>query len=175
MILFFSLVEQHGSALLKRAAFGIIACLQLSALPDAFSAIASRSPVHSRHGTLYAEQHNEALDFLIAHTHRGENVFIYPYQPVYYFLADVRNATRFSYLLYRFHTDDQFREAVRDLEDKKVRYVLWDSAFWGEGMRSIFPAYRLPPREQLIIEPYLESHYRQITFLNGFRILERLP
>jgi hypothetical protein len=175
VILFFAMIEQYGRALLKGTALCIIGCLELSAMPNAASAMALRSPVYSRHGTLYAEQHNEALDFLVAHTRPGENIFVYPYQPIYYFLADLRNATRFSYLQYRLHTDDQLREAVRDLEDKKVRYVLWDRTFGEEGMRSIFPAYRLPPRERLIVEPYLESHYRQINLLNGFRILERLP
>jgi hypothetical protein len=76
-------------------------------------------------------------------------------------------------LQYHFNTDAQFREAVRDLEDKKVRYVLWDSVFSGDGMRAVFPAYRQLPREQLIVEPYLESHYRQIGFMSGFRIPER--
>ena len=71
------------------------------------------------------------------------------------------------------NTDAQFREVVHDLDDAKVRYVLWDTVFAGDSMRTLFPAYRYPPPDRLIIEPYLETHYRQIAFENGIRILER--
>jgi hypothetical protein len=40
-------------------------------------------------------------------------------------------------------------------------------------LTALFPAYRQPPADQLIMEPYLEAHYRQIGFEKQFRILER--
>ncbi len=92
---------------------------------------------------------------------------------MYYFLADVRNPTRFSALMYDPSTNFLFREAVRDVDSKKVRYVLWDTVFAGENLRSVFPAYHPPAPDKLIMEPYLQTHYRQIGFENGFRILER--
>lgn len=173
VLLFFALCERHRRAYPKHVAFGVIACLLLNGMVNVAAAAMARVPIHSRNGTLYSYKKDSALEFLLRHTERGENVFVYPYRPIYYFLADVRNPTRFSYLQYHFDGDEQFLEAIRDLERTKVRYALWDTIFAGENMTREFPAYCQPPREQLIMEPYLESHYRQIGFENGLRILER--
>jgi len=174
VILFFTLCETAPARFPKYLAFAITACLVLNAVGNLLSANTVQTPVHSRRGTLYARQHDTALDFLLAHAKPGDNVFINPYQPIYYFLADLRNPTRYSYLIYRFNTNAQFREAVEDLKRKKVRYVLWNTALSGPGMTAIFPAYRLPPPGEFIMEPYLETHYRPIAFENGFTILERV-
>jgi hypothetical protein len=173
LVLFFALLETRKSAFPKFVALAITGCVVIYGTVNAAAASAQRIPIQSRRGTLYALKQDSALDFLCTHTARGENVFIYPYQPIYYFAADVRNPTRFSNLMYGINTAAQFREAVDDLDRKRARYVLWDTVFSGESLRSLFPAYRPPPKEKLIIEPYLERHYHQIGFENGFRILER--
>lgn len=174
VILFFTLCEIRERRFPKQLILLITACLVLHAAVNLLGALSLKTPVHSRRGTLLAQKPDTALDFLLRHTQPGDDVFVYPYQPIYYFLADVRNPTRFSNLMYQINTDEQFREAVGDLNRKKVRYVLWDSVFSGENLRSVFPSYRPPPPGKLIMEPYLESHYRQIAFKNGFRILERI-
>jgi hypothetical protein len=152
-----------------------MACLIMNASANVLGAWSHKTPVHSRRGTLYAARPDAALEFLLTHTTPGEDVFVYPYPPMYYFLADVHNPTRFSNLMYHLNTKAQFREAVQDLDTAKPRYVLWDTVFTGDSMRSLFPAYHDPPRDQLIVEPYFETHYRQIGFENGVRILERDP
>lgn len=174
IIVFFTLCETEGRRFPKQIAVVVMACLVLDATGNAVATIAFQTPVRSRRGTLYAEQRDTALEFLLAHTEPGDDVFIYPYQPIYYFLADVRNPTRFSYLNYHLHTNTQFREAVRDLDLKRTRFVLFDTNLAGPNLRVLFPAYRHPPADQLIMEPYLESHYHQIGFAKGFRILERI-
>lgn len=121
-------------------------------------------------------QDNAALlEFLETHTRPGDEVFVYPYQPIYYFVENLKNPTRYSYLQYHLHTDEQFREATRDLEQKKVRYVVFDTALSGERFREVFPAYRQPAASELIMEPYLEAHYHLVNDLGRFRILQRLP
>ena len=172
IILFFALCERQQGNIPRRLAFGIVACLTVYATANLLGAAAAHATIHSRRGTLRASSSDAALDFLVAHTRPGENVFVYPYRPIYYFLADLRNATRFGFLVYGLNTPAQFREAIDDLEKKKVRYVLWDGLAT-QNLTALFPAYRPPAADQLIMEPYLETRYRQIGSEAGFRILER--
>lgn len=123
-------------------------------------------------GSFYAFRPDPVLDFLDTHVKSGEGIFVYPYRPIYYFLSGAQNPTRFSILLYHLNTDAQFSEAVRSLQDKEVRYVIWERkplAFAG------FPAYSAPPADQLIMEPYLISRYRVLKSFNEIEVLERKP
>jgi hypothetical protein len=172
-VLFLTLCERHGKAWVRGCALVVGACLMLDAVVAGSSAFQHKTPIHSRHGTLLDTHRDGTLDFLLSHTKPGDDVFVYPYRPIYYFLADVRNPTPFSGLVYHAANEHEFHEAVQDLETKKVRYVLWDAVFSGQGLKSVFPAYENPPPDQLIMEPYLETHYREVAFANGFRILER--
>jgi hypothetical protein len=67
----------------------------------------------------------------------------------------------------------QFQEVISALERRKVRYVLWDTLVDGQNLKQWFPEYRQPPREKLVIEPYLTAHYDLIGIKNGFRVLRR--
>ncbi len=174
VVLFFALCEIQKKKFLRQAAVAVMACVILSGAVDMLAVLGCRIPIQTRRGTLLARESDSALEFLLHHTRAGDEVLVYPYRPVYYFLADLRNPTRLSCFMYGNGTEPLFREAVRDIDRQKVRYVLWDTVFSGENLRSIFPSYRVPPPNQLIMEPYLESHYRQVGFENGFRILERI-
>jgi hypothetical protein len=71
------------------------------------------------------------------------------------------------------NTESQFRETIRSIEQSKPRYVLWDTAFDRDRFGAVFPNYRTPPQQELIVESYLGDHYQQVAFKGGFRILER--
>lgn len=113
------------------------------------------------------------LHFLQTHTRPAEAVFLYPYCPVYYFWANVRNPTRYSILIYGYNTEQQFREAIATLERERVHYVLWDEQFADQNSRTIFPAYTPPPADKLIMEPYLNARYHSIGSVDGISVLER--
>jgi hypothetical protein len=93
---------------------------------------------------------------------------------MYYFLANVRNPTRHSILMYHINTETQFSEVISDLERKKVNYVLWDTVVEGARLSTWFPEYRHPATEELRLEYYLETHYRVVDVKGGFRILRRI-
>jgi hypothetical protein len=127
----------------------------------------------TRRGTLYACQPDDALNFLQEHIKPKGEVFIYPYYPMYYFLANVKNPTRHSILMYHINTKDQFREIIDILDNKKVKYVLLDTLMEGNTLRLYFPSYKIPHENELILEQYLKEHYRVVGIKNNFRIMVR--
>jgi len=165
-----------ASALLRRITAHRTVALLCSASLAVFAsiymaeALSARTPIQTRRGQLFAQSQDEALNFLLRNTHPGDDVFVYPDFPQYYFLSDTRNPTRLSGYFYGFNPPEQFQEAVAQLDAKRVRYVLWDiETHW----HLLLPHYQPPPPDEQIIERYLESHYHQIGSANGFRIMER--
>jgi hypothetical protein len=144
----------------------LLGCLELAECRTSYK-------IETRRGAVLDVTRDDALESLNSAVTRREWVFVYPYYPMYYYLADVRNPTRFSILLYHYNTAKQFEEVIRDLESKHVKYVLWDTVVDGENLRTWFPAYVQPPRDQLKLERYLESTYDVVSIKNGFRILRR--
>jgi hypothetical protein len=174
-VLFFSICEGAQSGVLKRSGLIISMFVALTATTDLIASLQPGRVMQSRRGLVQVEDNGALLEFLQSHTQSGEDVFVYPYQPIYYFVENLKNPTRYSYLQYHLHTEEQFHEATQDLERKKVRYVVFDSALSGERFREVFPAYRQPEQSKLIMEPYLATHYRQVSDLGRFKILQRLP
>jgi hypothetical protein len=112
------------------------------------------------------------LTFLKAHA--GEDIFAYPYLPANFFLGGARNPTRFSMLFYRMHTDAQFREAIQSLEEKKVRYVVWEPRLQDKSLEWLNPlGWKFPREDELIMEPYLRQNYDAIAEIGAVRILQR--
>jgi len=148
-------------------------CLLSFGTFNGFIASSANHKIETRRGTIYRFGDDSALRYLEEHTRPGEQVFVYPYYPMYYFLANINNPTRYNNLIYGYHTDDQFHEVISDLERKKVKLVLWDTLVEGKNLKTWFPRYEHPPEEQLVLERYLQTHYRVIGVENGFRIMRR--
>ncbi|MDQ1469878.1 MAG: hypothetical protein QOJ99_1358 [Bryobacterales bacterium] len=129
--------------------------------------------VETRLGPVRNISNDEALRYLCTAVAKREFVFVYPYSPIYYYLADVGNPTRFSILLYGYNTPDQFDEVIRNLEEKRVRYILWDTKLYGEKLRALSPAYRHPSGDNLKLERYFSSKYDDVAMKGDFRILQR--
>jgi len=160
--------------LLKYSGLGLItAGMILFGSLNVLIASSANQKIVTRRGILYGIKEDPALKFLLEHTKPGDYAFIYPYYPMYYFLADVKNPTRYSFLIYHSNTEAQFDEAIRDLEEKQVKYVLWDTVAAGPKLKAWFPQYEDPSKENLHLEQYLEDHYEVIGLENGFKILRR--
>ena len=69
-------------------------------------------------------------------------------------------------MAYNYNTPSQFQEVVRILEQRKVRYVVWDQHF-ARLAADIFPGSQYPPPGGYIIEPYLESHYKVVQVVGN--------
>jgi hypothetical protein len=112
-----------------------------------------------------------ALDDRVA---PSDEIFVYPGSPEYYFLSATTNPTRYSGLLYNYNSAAEFEEVVRVLDERHIRYVLWDTGLEAKALRYQFPS-AIPARpDELIIEPYLESHYKTVWSDNkGVYLMER--
>ncbi len=128
--------------------------------------------VMTRAGSVAIFKDDPVLAFIDAHTAPGEEMFVYPYHPMYYFLTATANPTRYSLLLYNYDTDKQFEDALNSLELRKPRYVIWDAGF-EDKVKDYFPTSNRTGSSSRIIEPYLESHYRLVKETDGVRIMER--
>jgi hypothetical protein len=151
-----------------------IVCVLFVAALLGLTASTARTPFLTRQGTITLFSHDEALEFLQNNVSAGENAFVYPYYPMYYFLADVRNPTRYSILMYDMNTSEQFEEVIHALDSARVKFVLWDTLVSGDNFRTWFPRYREPPPHQQVLEQYLQSRYKVLGVKNGFRIMERI-
>jgi hypothetical protein len=157
---------------LRNFGLGLITvCLILFGSFHTLIALSADQKIVSRRGLLYGFTQDPALTFLMGQTNPGDYVFIYPYYPMYYFLADVKNPTRYSILMYHINTAAQFDEVIQNLKQKQVKYVLWDTVVDGSKIKTWFPQYEHPSEENLLLEQYLKKNYQVIGTANGFRIL----
>ena len=102
----------------------------------------------------------------------GTEIFIYPYAPMYYFLSATTNPTRYAVAYYNFKVGSRsvFDEVIQTLDRHRVKYVLWDKNVQSK-LQSRYPG--LEHGQQLIMEPYLESHYRTVWSNDGILLMER--
>jgi 4-amino-4-deoxy-L-arabinose transferase-like glycosyltransferase len=135
--------------------------------------LAAQQKIVTRRGTLYAFQADDVLNFLQEQIKPKEEVFIYPYYPMYYFLADVKNPTRYSILIYNYNSRNQFKEVIRNIKEKKVKYILWDTLIEGINLQLFFPAYKNPSEKDMILENFIKMHYSFIGIKNRFRVMVR--
>lgn len=171
-LLFFALCEQFGTLFFKQAAVAITIGTILLGTVSLNGALQAREPIVTRRGTLFAQQKDPVMEFLLSHTRPGDYVFVYPYSPIYYFLADVRNPTPLNVIVDQ-RDNPLIQAAISDLEAKKPRYTIAYTKLLGDGMRSVFPAFHPPAPKDRVIDRYIEAHYHQVAFRDGFRILER--
>ncbi len=133
----------------------------------------SAHPMATRVGSVMVFKSDPVLAFLDTHVAPGQEVFVYPDAPIYYYLSATTNPTRWSGLGYNYNSPSDFREVVETLEQRRVRYVVWDTLLEDRALKLFFSLKRARPEEH-IIEPYFESHYKTVWERDGVRIMERI-
>jgi hypothetical protein len=145
---------------------GCLACFNL------FLAVIAH-PVMTRVGSIAMFNDDPVLTFLDRHVASGEEIFAYPYCPMYYFLLATKNPTRYSILVYHYNISSQFEEVVRTLDLHRVKYVVWDTGFEDRAANIFFPAMKSMDPQAHILEPYLQSHYRVVKAVGSVHVMER--
>jgi hypothetical protein len=129
----------------------------------------------TRAGPIVMFAPDPTLAYIEAHIPPGQSIFVYPYNPMYYFLTKTNNPVRYSGLFYNYNTTAQFQDAIQDLDRHKVSYVVWDTNYVPKIMPKLFPSAKRMPPSQYLMEPYLESHYEAVWNNNGIVLMKRNP
>jgi hypothetical protein len=134
--------------------------------------VLSAHSVSTRVGKITMFDYDPAIKFLDAKVAPGTEIFIYPNAAMYYYLSGTTNPTPYSILMYNYNTPSQFQEVMHLLEQRRVRYVLWNLNFERKAS-PYFSAAMNKPAGGFVMEPYLASHYRVVMDEQGLRMLER--
>ena len=143
------------------------------AVPLGLRAAAASHKIETRRGTIYTSGKDSALEFTLAHVPANESVLVYPYLPLYYYLTDTSNPTRYDYFQPGMNTPAQAQEIISQIQSGKVRVVLFESSF-PEKIPNSWPK---TPLRAIADDPVADSivrSYRSCEILNsveGWRFL----
>jgi hypothetical protein len=119
--------------------------------------------LETRHGALRAERSDPVLQELQARVRPGEKIFVYPYQPLYYYLSATSNPTQFEFLFPGMHTPGQLDEAVRELAADRTPLILFQPSF-SDVVVLNWPATPIKAlAEKDALTEYMLAHYRACT------------
>jgi hypothetical protein len=105
-----------------------------------------------------------AVQYVQTGTPPGQPFFAYPVDPLFHFLADRPNPTRFNHFIAGALTPADLQDVIADLDRAKPRYILWD-----HGGVTYFKA-ELTNR---VLHDYIWSCYAQVENFTPYLMLER--
>ena len=123
----------------------------------------------TRRGILKAQHGDAVLEELQARVRPGEKIFVYPYQPLYYYLTSTFSPTHYEYLQLGMHTPEQFAEAIREVAADRTPVVVFQPSFT-EYLPQGWPA---TPTDVLAARDpgaeYILSHYQPCKTLTSLQ------
>ena len=107
------------------------ALVSLSAFSLSFLAVplAAGYKIKIRGGIVRTPAPYDALGYIQSRVAPGERILVYPYQPLYYYLAGTYSVSRYERLLAGTYEPSQFQEMARELQASRPRVVLFDPSF----------------------------------------------
>lgn len=131
------------------------------------SARSANRPLASRRGVLRTDQPDTVVSYVQEHLAENAPIFMYPYQPLYYYLTGSTNPTSYEFLYPGYNTPAQFDKAARQLETQRTPVVLLAPGFPGIGIVA-FPG--TPMKALAKSDPMVDfifSRYRSCKVLNS--------
>ncbi len=140
------------------AAFGLALLL---------NTLAAQYRLETRRGSLRSSETDNVIPYIDEHVSAGAKIFVYPYQPLYYYLTATSNPTGYEYLQPGMHTVEQSTQVVRQLEQDGTAVALFTPSFrdfiavsWPNTPLGVI-ASRDP------VADYIVAHYRVCKILNS--------
>ncbi len=96
-------------------------------------------------------ERDPCLNWLMRETAPKARDLVYPYYPMYYVLADLRNPIRQSFMTYGYHSRCDIAGVIKELDSGPVALVLWDQVVKHDAMRAWFPGYRAPSSDEQLM------------------------
>jgi hypothetical protein len=129
--------------------------------------------LQTRRGEVRVPRPDQVIPYLVRHVAPGEKIFVYPQQPLFYYLSGASNATSFDFFQLGMNSPEQFTQALEELERHPPRWVVWDPAFNNLIVPIGWPATRLEMLARDPIRDYILERYKPCTTLGSvnFRYL----
>ena len=136
----------------------------------AFSDIPLRTPV----GTLaIAPEEVGPVRALFEHVRPGQELYVHPYLPLFYFLTQTTNPTRYSYLAPGMMGDADEQSVLADLRRSPPDWLLY-LPLQREAYLKVFPSAAHMPVHFDAIERWLKCRYTPLTppvWVSGYELL----
>lgn len=115
-----------------------------------------------------------AVADLLSQVRPHSSLFVYPYKPLFYFLTQADNPTRFSYLQPGLMTGEQASLALAELKAHPPEWVLYLDLSQAEFER-VFPSGKRFDAHFLELEDWIKHNYRPTggPSLGGYNLLSR--
>jgi hypothetical protein len=130
--------------------------------------------VHSRRGDFASRDQLDIVAAVQAVTKPYEKVLVYPYDTTINYITNTRFPDIHPWLQYNYNSAADMRSSIDDMEASKVRYVIWDTKYNNDTFAQLgWPGYVPVPKQKLIMEPYIEQHFRLVKQYGQYRLMER--
>jgi hypothetical protein len=115
-----------------------------------------------------------AVRDLLSRVQPGQSLFVYPYKPLFYFLTQTRNPTRYSYLGPGMMTREDAAIALGELQASPPDWVLYMDLDQAEFER-VFPSGKGLNWHYPQLESWIKANYRSAgsSSLGGYVLLHR--
>jgi 4-amino-4-deoxy-L-arabinose transferase-like glycosyltransferase len=124
--------------------------------------------LQTRRGVLRVPDPDKVVPFVVGQVPAGETMFVYPYQPMYYFLTRTFSPTSFDYLQLGMHPPAQMNQAMDDLAADRTEVVVYAPSFNSETVPQSWPATSQHVLATDRVRDFIFSHYRPCTPLESF-------
>lgn len=129
--------------------------------------LSARQTLETRRGRIKTPCCDTVIPYLERHIPPGGEIFVYPYQPLYYFLTATSSPTSFDYLQLGLHSEDQIQEALDQLIAHPPRIVVWAPSFNTVTIPGAWPATPQQVLSKDIIRDFILARYRPCTTLSS--------
>ena len=154
------------SALRPYLIFLIAVAFGLMSLVILTTANGARTQTPTRRGIIVTSERDGVLDYVQAHTTPAQNILVYPYLPLYYYLTGTRSAAPLDYFQSGMNTPEQAREIIASLQSQNVNTVLFEASF-NEKMGTSWPGTSLNAIAYDPVADYIVRNYRSCKVLNS--------
>jgi 4-amino-4-deoxy-L-arabinose transferase-like glycosyltransferase len=126
----------------------------------------AKNETMTRRGTITTRTRDQIAEYVQQRVGAGEPIFIYPYEPTYYYLTNTQNVTSYEFYQPGMHTQEQALEILSQLKSRPPRVILWELGFSGH-IRNSWPN---TPAKALVNDPvseYIVRNYETCASLNS--------
>jgi hypothetical protein len=146
--------------LLIGMAFGLMSLAILT------TATGAHNRVETRRGVIVTGEEDTVIAYVQNHTVPGEQILVYPYLPLYYYLTGTRSPASLDYYQPGMNTRDQAKEIIASLQSQAVGIVVFEPSFV-EKIGTSWPGTELRSIANDPIDDYIARNYRICRILNS--------